>query len=90
MRTTTFTWLFTFLGAALCLVHYLFHDHDAFYMLFYALSVPAWFASTFTNIYEISMFRMLVIYALTIASWALVGYIIDRFSVSYTGRHRNK
>jgi len=89
MRTTTFTWLFTFLGAALCLVHYLFHDHDAFYMLFYALSVPAWFASTFTNIYEISMFRMLIIYAFTIASWALVGYIIDRFSVSYRRRDRS-
>ncbi|MGO4273412.1 hypothetical protein AB4Z22_26810 [Paenibacillus sp. TAF58] len=89
MRTSTFTWLFTFLGAALCLVHYLFHDHDAFYMLFYALSVPAWFASTFTNIYEISMFQMLIIYALTIASWALVGYIIDRFSVSYKQRDRS-
>lgn len=89
MRTSTFTWLFTFLGAALCLMHYLFHDHDAFYMIFYALSVPAWFASTFTNIYEISMFRMLVIYALTIACWALVGYVIDRFTVSYRNRNRD-
>ncbi|MEC0226792.1 hypothetical protein [Paenibacillus alba] len=83
MRTTTFTWLFTFLGAALCLVHYLFHDHDAFYMIFYALSIPAWFASTFTNIYEISMSKMLIIYVLTIATWTIVGYVIDRYSVSH-------
>ncbi|MFD0698504.1 hypothetical protein ACFQZT_30990 [Paenibacillus sp. GCM10027628] len=80
---TTFTWLFTFIGAALCLIHYLYHDHDAFYMLFYALSIPAWFASIFTNIYEVSMLKMFVIYVLTIATWALVGYVIDRFSAGY-------
>ncbi|NEW07284.1 hypothetical protein GK047_14850 [Paenibacillus sp. SYP-B3998] len=90
MRTTTFTWLFTFIGAALCVIHYLFHDHDAIYMLFYALSVPAWFASVFSNIYEVSMLKMLVIYALTIVTWALVGYIIDRFSVSYRSKSKYK
>ncbi|MEW9699613.1 hypothetical protein [Paenibacillus sp. SI8] len=88
MQTTTFTWLFTFIGAALCVIHYMFHDHDAIYMIFYALSVPAWFASVFTNIYEVSMVKMFVIYALTIATWALVGYAIDRFSVN--SRNRSK
>ncbi|MFC5450628.1 hypothetical protein [Paenibacillus aestuarii] len=85
---TTFTWMFTCIGAALCFIHYVFHDHDAIYMLFYALSIPAWFASISTNIYEISMTKMLVIYVLTIATWALVGYIIDRIAFGVRRRSR--
>ncbi|UJF33328.1 hypothetical protein [Paenibacillus hexagrammi] len=79
----TFTWLFTFIGAALCVVHYMFHDHDSIYLIFYALSVPAWFAPVVSNIYEISPLKMLFIYALTIITWGIVGYVIDRFSAGY-------
>lgn len=78
-----YTWLFTFIGAALCLVHYLFHDYDSVYMIFYALSIPAWFAPVVSNVNDISMAGMLLIYALTIVSWGVIGYVIDRFATGY-------
>jgi lipid-A-disaccharide synthase-like uncharacterized protein len=87
-KTRTFTLLFTVIGAALCLIHFLFHDYDSIYLLFYALSVPAWFAPVLTNIYEISMTKMLVIYLLTIATWALIGYVIDKCTEAYRRRSR--
>ncbi|MEC0244497.1 MULTISPECIES: hypothetical protein [Paenibacillus] len=77
----SFTLYATIFGLLLCLIHYFGHDRDSLYLLFYSLSVPAWFAPMFTNVYEISMGKMFVIYVLTVASWALIGYIIDRFSV---------
>jgi len=82
MRTKTFTVLFTVIGAALCLIHYLFHQFDSIYMIFYSLSVPMWFASMFTSVYNVSVGKLLVIYALTVASWAVIGYVIDRFAYS--------
>ena len=81
-----FTVLFTAIGAVLCLIHYVFHDYNSIYLLFYALSVPAWFFPLFTNVYEITMFKMLIIYVLTIASWGVMGYIIDRFTEGYRRR----
>lgn len=81
MRTRSFTVLLTLAGTILCLVHYLFHDFDSIYLLFYALSVPAWFTPVITNVYEISLAKMIIIYILTIASWALIGFTIDRFTV---------
>jgi predicted Abi (CAAX) family protease len=81
-----FTKIFTCIGLALCLVHYLFHDFDSIYLLFYSLSVPAWFAPLFTNVVDISGPKLMVIYLLTVAVWALIGYVIDRFSVGYSRR----
>jgi hypothetical protein len=76
----TFTSIFTLIGLLLCLVHYFFHDHDTIYLLFYSLSVPAWFASLFPQIYNPSMGMITLIYFLTVATWAIVGYAIDRYS----------
>jgi hypothetical protein len=76
------------IGVALCLVHYLFHDYDSIYIIFYAFSVPAWFASVFMNVYDLPMWKIAVIYLLTIATWTLIGYVIDRFSVSARRRRR--
>jgi hypothetical protein len=77
----TFTSVFTLIGLLLCLVHYLFHDHDTIYLLFYALSVPVWFASLFPHIiYNPSLWTITLIYVLTVATWAIVGYAIDRYS----------
>jgi hypothetical protein len=82
----TFTLLFTVIGAVLCLIHYFGHDHEAFYLLFYALSIPAWVAPIFINVNEISMNAMFVIYMLTIASWAFIGYVIDRVAMTIQSR----
>jgi hypothetical protein len=84
----TFTLIFTVIGIVLCLVHYLFHDYNTIYMIFYALSVPAWFSPLVVDVYGISTLTMLAIYLLTIASWALVGYIIDRLSEPRRRRSR--
>lgn len=89
MRTRTFTLYFTLIGTLLCLIHYVFHDYDSIYLLFYSLSVPAWFAPVVTNVYNISMTKMLFIYLLTIATWTLVGYVIDRYTESNRRRARN-
>ncbi|MBP1994619.1 hypothetical protein [Paenibacillus eucommiae] len=84
-----FTLYLTLFGLVLCLAHYLFHDYDSVYLLFYALSVPAWFATVFTNVYDISMTNLLVLYVLTIASWSLIGFIIDRFTYGYRRRSKS-
>jgi predicted Abi (CAAX) family protease len=82
----SFTKSFTLIGLLLCLVHYLFHDYETIYLLFYSLSVPAWFAPLFTNVADVSGPKLIIIYLLTIATWAIIGYIIDRFSVGYRRR----
>ncbi|MNH98541.1 hypothetical protein D3C73_512630 [compost metagenome] len=90
MKTRRFTFYCTLIGTLLCLVHYAFHDYDSIYLLFYSLSVPAWFAPIFTNVYEISLTKMLVIYLLTIASWMLLGYVIDRLTEGSRRRTRSR
>jgi hypothetical protein len=72
----TFTILFTCIGAALCFVHFIGHDYEPIYLLFYALSVPAWFAPAFGDITRVNI---ALVYLLTIASWAIIGYVIDFF-----------
>ncbi|WP_282938666.1 hypothetical protein [Paenibacillus sp. RC67] len=73
----TVTLLFAAIGAALSLVHYFGHDSEPIYILFYCLSVPAWFypiAGT-TNVNPV------LLYTLTILSWAVIGYFVDLYSV---------
>ncbi len=43
-----YTLILTIIGAALCLIHYIGHEYDPIYLLFYSLSVPAWFYPIFT------------------------------------------
>ncbi|WP_281883302.1 hypothetical protein [Paenibacillus sp. YYML68] len=73
-RATT---VFTIIGAALCVLHFFGHEYDPIYLLFYAFSVPAWFYPFFsyTNI------NPFWLYTLTIVSWTIIGYLIDRFTV---------
>jgi predicted permease len=87
MRKSTF--ICTLLGLLLCLVHYLFHDYDSIYLLFYSLSVPAWVAPLVSNVYQESPGKIFVIYLLTIGTWALIGYVIDRFTESNRQRSRS-
>jgi hypothetical protein len=79
----TYTLLLTAIGTALCLMHLIGHDSDPVYMIFYSLSIPAWIYSmiTYTNV------NPLLLYTLTILSWALIGYIIDRLYLHTRSRH---
>ncbi|MCZ8517429.1 hypothetical protein O9H85_34810 [Paenibacillus filicis] len=72
-----YTWMLTLFSVALCFIHFIGHETDPVYLLFYALSVPAWFYPLFqyTNINPVPL------YLLTILSWAIIGYCIDRLSV---------
>ncbi|TDF94362.1 hypothetical protein [Paenibacillus piri] len=81
MRYTS-TLFCTAIGAALCLMHYIGHDSEPIYLIFYGLSVPAWFFPfvSYTNV------NAALLYTLTILSWALIGYVIDRFTVRRRSR----
>ncbi|MFC0210942.1 hypothetical protein ACFFK0_00530 [Paenibacillus chartarius] len=70
-----FTLGLTVFGALLCLVHFIGHEYDPIYLLFYSLSVPAWIAPAFGDVTRIS--TVVIIYLLTIATYTLIGYIID-------------
>jgi hypothetical protein len=81
MRYTA-TAICTAIGAALSLIHYIGHDSEPIFLLFYAFSVPAWFYS----MYNYTNVNAALLYTLTIASWALIGYVIDRFTVKRRSR----
>lgn len=72
----TYTLSLTILSAVLCLVHYIGHEYDPVYLIFYALSIPAWIAPAFGDITRINI---AVVYVLTIACYAFIGYVIDYF-----------
>ncbi|ALS24591.1 MULTISPECIES: hypothetical protein [Paenibacillus] len=72
-----YTLILTIIGAALCLIHYIGHEYDPIYLLFYSLSVPAWFYPIFTY----TDVNPLLLYFLTTLSWTVMGYVIDRFSI---------
>jgi hypothetical protein len=79
-----YTSMLTLLSAALCFLHLVGHEYDPIYMLFYALSIPAWFYP----IFKYTDINPLILYTLTIVSWAVIGYITDRFSVYRRSRTR--
>ncbi|MNH18476.1 hypothetical protein D3C78_1659750 [compost metagenome] len=62
----------TLIGAAVCLYNYTGYDPHNF--IFFMLSIPAWVVDLFVDIHEVSV---LLMYALTIVSWALLGFIAD-------------
>lgn len=62
----------TLIGSALCLFNYSGHDpHNLFLMMF---SVPMWFVELFSDIHKVNVWFM---YALTLLSWALIGFLGD-------------
>ncbi|BBH19095.1 hypothetical protein Back11_04400 [Paenibacillus baekrokdamisoli] len=62
----------TLIGVALCLYNYTGYDPHNF--VFFMFSVPGWFADLFLDIHEVSVVTM---YVLTIASYAVLGFICD-------------
>lgn len=60
------------IGMALCLFNVTGYDpHNLFLFMF---SVPMWFVELFTDIHNVNIWFM---YALTVLSWALIGFLVD-------------
>ncbi|GIP36012.1 hypothetical protein [Paenibacillus sp. J2TS4] len=68
------TLLFTILAVVICFIHYL--GYDPKNLILISLSIPLWVIPLFTDIAHVNLF---LAYGLTIASWALLGYIVDRY-----------
>jgi hypothetical protein len=68
-----FTLLFTLIGIGICLFH--FFDLDTKNLVISSLSIPLWFIVMFKDVRDVNVF---LIYLLTIASWTLLGYVLDR------------
>lgn len=67
-----FTIFFTLFGLALSLYNYTGYDpHNVFFFMF---SIPVWFTEFFVDIHDVNVWLM---YALTILSYALIGYLTD-------------
>lgn len=66
------TLAFTLIGIALCVFNYSGYDpHNVFLFMF---SVPIWFVELFTDIHSVNVRLM---YALTVLSYAVIGYLAD-------------
>lgn len=77
------TWLFTLIAVAICFIHFL--GYDPKNMILLSLSVPLWVLTIVTDLENISLF---VAYGLTIASWALMGYFVDRWTTPAEGKQQ--
>ncbi|MBW7476149.1 hypothetical protein K0T92_15505 [Paenibacillus oenotherae] len=62
----------TLIGLALCLYNYTGYDPHNF--VFFMFSVPGWFVDFFIDTHEVNVILM---YVLTIASYALIGLFCD-------------
>ncbi|PZE19098.1 hypothetical protein CBW46_020455 [Paenibacillus xerothermodurans] len=78
----TCTIIFALIAAFLSVAHYVGHELEAIYLLFFALSIPAWFIPLIDDSYP----HPVVLYILTTLVWALIGYIIDRYSAARNTR----
>ncbi|WP_274649835.1 hypothetical protein [Paenibacillus humicola] len=62
----------TLIGLAICL--YNATGYDPHNMVFFMFSVPGWIADLFVDFHDLNV---LLMYVLTVASWALIGYACD-------------
>ena len=67
-----FTLLFTLIGVGICLFHFI--DLDTKNYVISAFSIPLWVIMFFVDVRDLNVF---LLYLLTIASWTLLGYILD-------------
>ncbi|MFC5471776.1 hypothetical protein ACFPPD_24150 [Cohnella suwonensis] len=80
----TMTWACAAIGIALIMFNASGYDpHNLFLMMF---SVPMWFVEVFTDIHKVSVWFM---YALTVLSWMLIGYLGDKAIQRTRGRERS-
>jgi hypothetical protein len=73
----------TIIGLAICLFNYTGYDPHNF--VFFMLSIPAWFVDLFIDVHEVSV---LLMYVLTVVTWALLGFIADM--LISRGRENNR
>ncbi|QGQ99876.1 hypothetical protein EHS13_35925 [Paenibacillus psychroresistens] len=71
-----FTLLFTLIGIGICLFHFIGLDTKNY--VIFSLSIPLWIIAFFADVRNVSVY---LIYFLTIASWSLLGYILDRLVI---------
>ncbi|MBD2846003.1 hypothetical protein IDH44_12430 [Paenibacillus sp. IB182496] len=71
------------IGLAVCLFNYT--GYDPHNIVFFMLSVPAWVVEFFRDVHEVSV---LLMYGLTIVSWALIGLAVDWFTAVPRARRR--
>ncbi|WP_442050560.1 hypothetical protein [Paenibacillus sp. 2TAB19] len=76
----------TLIGLAICLFNYT--GYDPHNMIFFMFSPPAWVVDLFVDIHEVSV---LLMYVLTVLTWALLGFIADKiiFSGGESRRRRS-
>lgn len=67
------TFVATLIGLALCVYNSTGYDPHNF--VFFMFSIPAWVVDLFVDIHDVNV---LLMYILTVASWALLGFIADR------------
>ena len=77
------TIVMTLIALALCLYNYTGYDPHNF--IFFMFSPPAWVADLLVDIHEASV---LLLYALTLITYALIGYVADR--LIRRGRNNNR
>ncbi|MEK3883585.1 hypothetical protein [Paenibacillus sp. PL2-23] len=80
----TFTMIATLIALAICAFNYT--GYDPHNMVFFMFSVPAWFVDFFIDIHEVSV---LLMYALTVLTWAAVGFIADAIIARDRSRRQN-
>jgi hypothetical protein len=71
-RKYRFTFIFAFIGLALCLLNAT--GYDPHNLLFFSLSIPVWLIELFSDIHRVPLN---LIYALTILTWLAVGRFVD-------------
>ncbi|AZN42349.1 hypothetical protein [Paenibacillus albus] len=74
----------TLIGFLLCLYNSTGYDPHNF--VFFMFSVPAWFADMIMDIHNVNVYFM---YVLTVASYALLGYICDWAIARTSGKRRS-
>lgn len=77
------TFAATLIGLALCVYNSTGYDPHNF--VFFMFSIPAWIVDLFVDIHDVNV---LLMYVLTVASWALLGFIADR--LIERGRNRDR
>jgi hypothetical protein len=68
-----YTRIFYLIGIGVCILH--FFDLDKKNIIFASFSIPLWFIHAFYDVRNVNIF---IIYLLTILTWALLGYILDK------------
>lgn len=79
------TSVMTLIALALCLYNYT--GYDPSNAIFFMFSPPAWVTDMLVDIHETSV---LLLYALTVLSYALIGYVADRIIRRERSRTRSR